>query len=238
MGSSRNITKGLLTNSKAIDRRFFWPPDRRAPLVLRVSFKPKIVIISSICENGGLEFRTVALLLSKKCLLPWNPSDVWARSDLILNQQRCPCSLLQSIRAVFCRLVECSTKFYGILLRFAACCWQLLCPLCLRSWYDKIILKCWLLFNVLDGMMLTYIPILNPTESIYQPPKDPLSLLTCSVEIYRRFREVLFSCLKDHRCDVIWAVKTKLPFIGLRYAFLICLPNFGVCLIHVFSLYD
>lgn len=50
VGSSRNITSGLLINSNAIERRFFCPPERRAPLVFLVSFKLNNDNISSICK--------------------------------------------------------------------------------------------------------------------------------------------------------------------------------------------
>lgn len=51
------MTKGLLINSKAIERRFFWPPERRAPLVFRVSFSPKILIISAICGHVNKNYK-------------------------------------------------------------------------------------------------------------------------------------------------------------------------------------
>jgi hypothetical protein len=48
VGSSRKITGGLLTSSRAIDRRFLSPPDRRSVLVLRHDISPSVQSTSSI----------------------------------------------------------------------------------------------------------------------------------------------------------------------------------------------
>ena len=40
VGSSKNIIGGLLINSSAIARRFFWPPDKLAVLVFSTSERP------------------------------------------------------------------------------------------------------------------------------------------------------------------------------------------------------
>ena len=48
VGSSRNMTDGLLISSKAIERRFCWPPERRAPRVFRVSVRLSCASISFI----------------------------------------------------------------------------------------------------------------------------------------------------------------------------------------------
>uniref|UniRef100_A0A336K7L2 CSON002676 protein n=1 Tax=Culicoides sonorensis TaxID=179676 RepID=A0A336K7L2_CULSO len=48
VGSSKNITGGLLTNSNATDRRFLCPPDKFIVFVLAASFSPNVSIISSI----------------------------------------------------------------------------------------------------------------------------------------------------------------------------------------------
>jgi len=48
VGSSRKIIGGLLTSSKAIDRRFFCPPDRHSVLVLRHEISPRVRSTSSI----------------------------------------------------------------------------------------------------------------------------------------------------------------------------------------------
>lgn len=50
VGSSKNITGGLSTNSNAIAKRFFWPPDRLPVIVLRQSYKPIALMISIICN--------------------------------------------------------------------------------------------------------------------------------------------------------------------------------------------
>uniref|UniRef100_A0A182LTP1 Uncharacterized protein n=1 Tax=Anopheles culicifacies TaxID=139723 RepID=A0A182LTP1_9DIPT len=47
VGSSKNITGGLLTSSSAIDRRFRWPPERLSVSVLAASSRPSVSIISS-----------------------------------------------------------------------------------------------------------------------------------------------------------------------------------------------
>jgi len=37
VGSSKNMMGGLFTNSRAMDSRFFWPPERLLVIVLRCS---------------------------------------------------------------------------------------------------------------------------------------------------------------------------------------------------------
>ena len=48
VGSSKNITVGLLIISRAIDKRFFWPPDSIFVIVSWWSYKPSKINISSI----------------------------------------------------------------------------------------------------------------------------------------------------------------------------------------------
>lgn len=48
VGSSKNITGGLFTNSNAIDNRFFCPPERLIVLVSPASQRPSISNISFI----------------------------------------------------------------------------------------------------------------------------------------------------------------------------------------------
>jgi len=47
VGSSKNMIGGLFTNSRAIDRRFLWPPDRFIVLVCLASSRPNVLSISS-----------------------------------------------------------------------------------------------------------------------------------------------------------------------------------------------
>lgn len=47
VGSSKNIIGGLLTSSKAIDNRFFCPPERSLVYVSRWSMRPKVSKISA-----------------------------------------------------------------------------------------------------------------------------------------------------------------------------------------------
>lgn len=49
VGSSRNIIGGLLISSRAIDNRFFWPPDKNSVLVCLHSDSPKTFSISETC---------------------------------------------------------------------------------------------------------------------------------------------------------------------------------------------
>lgn len=51
VGSSKNMTGGLLTNSKAIERRFFCPPDKFRVMVRRCSCRPRVSRISLIWER-------------------------------------------------------------------------------------------------------------------------------------------------------------------------------------------
>lgn len=53
VGSSRNITVGLLISSSAIESRFFWPPDNRFVIVFWCSYRPSNVKISSIYSKDG-----------------------------------------------------------------------------------------------------------------------------------------------------------------------------------------
>lgn len=48
VGSSRNMTVGLLTNSNAMDSRFLWPPLNLSARVFMCSYSPRVVRISSI----------------------------------------------------------------------------------------------------------------------------------------------------------------------------------------------
>lgn len=48
VGSSRNMTTGLLMSSKAIDSRFFCPPDSLLACVFAASVRPKVPRISAI----------------------------------------------------------------------------------------------------------------------------------------------------------------------------------------------
>jgi len=56
VGSSRKITGGLLTSSKAIDKRFLCPPDRHSVLVLRHDISPRVQSISSIWGTQNAEW--------------------------------------------------------------------------------------------------------------------------------------------------------------------------------------
>lgn len=47
VGSSKNITGGLLTSSRAMERRFRWPPERFCVLVCFASTSPNVLSISS-----------------------------------------------------------------------------------------------------------------------------------------------------------------------------------------------
>lgn len=49
VGSSKNMTGGLLTSSRAMARRFRWPPDRLPVRVLAQGSKPSAVKISLTC---------------------------------------------------------------------------------------------------------------------------------------------------------------------------------------------
>lgn len=49
VGSSKNMTGGLLTSSSAMARRFRWPPDRLPVRVLAQGSKPSAVKISLTC---------------------------------------------------------------------------------------------------------------------------------------------------------------------------------------------
>lgn len=51
VGSSKNMIGGLLTSSKAIERRFFWPPDKFLVKVRRCSCRPKVSRISFIYKK-------------------------------------------------------------------------------------------------------------------------------------------------------------------------------------------
>lgn len=51
VGSSKNIIGGLLTSSKAIERRFFWPPDKFLVNVRRCSWRPNVSRISFIYKQ-------------------------------------------------------------------------------------------------------------------------------------------------------------------------------------------
>lgn len=46
VGSSKNIMGGLFTSSRAMDKRFFCPPDKLLVIVLRCSCKPNVSNIS------------------------------------------------------------------------------------------------------------------------------------------------------------------------------------------------
>jgi hypothetical protein len=48
VGSSKKITGGLFTSSRAIDRRFLCPPDRHSVRVLRHDISPRVLRTSSI----------------------------------------------------------------------------------------------------------------------------------------------------------------------------------------------
>lgn len=51
VGSSKNMTGGLLISSSAIAKRFLWPPDKD-PVFVSIRFsRPSIVNVLSICEN-------------------------------------------------------------------------------------------------------------------------------------------------------------------------------------------
>lgn len=50
VGSSKNMIGGLLTNSRAMESLFFWPPLRFEVIVWRCSDKPRVSRISWICE--------------------------------------------------------------------------------------------------------------------------------------------------------------------------------------------
>jgi hypothetical protein len=50
VGSSKNMIGGLFTNSRAMDNRFFWPPERLLVMVLRCSCRPKVSRISCTCK--------------------------------------------------------------------------------------------------------------------------------------------------------------------------------------------
>lgn len=54
VGSSKNMTGGLLTSSKAIAKRFLWPPERLDVRVLAHSNKPSAVKISLTCKDRGI----------------------------------------------------------------------------------------------------------------------------------------------------------------------------------------
>lgn len=53
VGSSKNMTGGLSTNSNAIAKRFRCPPDKLPVLILRVSYKPIASKICWICCGEG-----------------------------------------------------------------------------------------------------------------------------------------------------------------------------------------
>lgn len=55
VGSSKNMTGGLLTNSSAMARRFRWPPDRLPVRVLAQGSKPSAVRISLTCGQQKAE---------------------------------------------------------------------------------------------------------------------------------------------------------------------------------------
>ena len=60
VGSSKNITGGLLINSSAIARRFFCPPDKLAAIVFRASSRPKrirILLMRSPRSLDGFTFK-------------------------------------------------------------------------------------------------------------------------------------------------------------------------------------
>lgn len=46
VGSSKNMIGGLLTSSRAMERRFFWPPERFEVMVLWCSDRPSVSRIS------------------------------------------------------------------------------------------------------------------------------------------------------------------------------------------------
>lgn len=50
VGSSKNIIGGLLTSSRAMESRFFCPPDKLRVSVLRCSLKLSVSRMSSICK--------------------------------------------------------------------------------------------------------------------------------------------------------------------------------------------
>jgi len=58
VGSSKNIIGGLLTSSNAIERRFFWPPDKLLVIVFRCSARPNVSKISWIWKKKT-EFNTI-----------------------------------------------------------------------------------------------------------------------------------------------------------------------------------
>lgn len=51
VGSSKNMRGGLLTSSRAMDRRFLCPPDKLLVLVFFVSSSPRVSKISSTCKH-------------------------------------------------------------------------------------------------------------------------------------------------------------------------------------------
>lgn len=69
VGSSKNITGGLLTNSRAMESLFFWPPLRFEVMVWRCSDKPRVSRISWIWKGkcqwiiSGVRFRYANWLL-------------------------------------------------------------------------------------------------------------------------------------------------------------------------------
>ena len=66
VGSSKNITGGLLTSSRAIDSRLRWPPDRFTVRVFFTSIRPSVSRISLTCEELILsDFRTYILKKSQ-----------------------------------------------------------------------------------------------------------------------------------------------------------------------------
>lgn len=48
VGSSRNMTRGLLMSSRAMESRFFCPPESRSARVFAVSVSPSVPKISAI----------------------------------------------------------------------------------------------------------------------------------------------------------------------------------------------
>lgn len=120
VGSSKNITGGLLTNSRAIDKRFFWPPERLLVSVLRWSSRPRVSKISLIYDTRfGLQLfrhKTCASHIHRQSLTLYSPHSFSQRAehfDSVWDSQlHSSLPLQSSSRATGC-LAWCKLTIYG-----------------------------------------------------------------------------------------------------------------------------
>lgn len=85
VGSSKNMTGGLLTSSKAIAKRFLWPPERLDVRVLAHSNKPSAVKISlTYKDRHYLEFR-ITNLIGKLFQKSFRSADIYCHGTGIFH---------------------------------------------------------------------------------------------------------------------------------------------------------